>query len=287
VTVVLNGDGADEVFAGYRRFQAALLSERIPGWATRLAGTLLAQLPGNASERHPLTFARRFVAAARLPLAERMTRWSSVFYEDLEELIAPHLMSPNFDRLSYLCRLREGLEPLTVLGKALSINYATYLRDDLLVKVDRCTMANSLEARSPFLDTALVEYVATLPDDMKIRGRQTKVILKEAFADLLPPLIMSRPKMGFGVPLGTWFRGPLREYVLDQLLNPSAQYRAYLSADTVRRVVERHMEGRADSGLQLWTLLCFERWLQMLPSWTQQGRDVHAGREPSRAQGQS
>jgi asparagine synthase (glutamine-hydrolysing) len=287
VTVVLNGDGADEVFAGYRRFQAALLSERIPGWASRLAETLLAQLPGNASERHPLTFARRFVAAARLPLAERMTRWSSVFYEDLEELCLPHLMSPNFDRLSYLGGQRERLERLTVLGKALSINYATYLLDDLLVKVDRCTMANSLEARSPFLDTALVEYVATLPDDMKIRGRQTKSILKEAFADLLPPQIVSRPKMGFGVPLGTWFRGPLREYLLDHLLNPSARYRTYLSAGTVRRVVDRHMDGHADSGLQLWTLLCFERWLQMLPSWTQQRGDVAAGRGTSLAQGET
>lgn len=272
VTVVLNGDGGDEVFAGYRRFQASVLSEKIPGWAHRLAEVLLARAPGSASDRHWLTLARRFASAARLPLDGRITRWSSVFYDDLEQLLLPDLMPPSFERLRYL----EGhhgdrLDNRSVLARVLYINYTTYLPNDLLVKMDRCTMANSLEARSPFLDTALVEYVATLPDELKLRGGQTKVILKEAFLDLLPPEISTRGKMGFGVPLGTWFRGPLREYLLDHLLDPSARYRTYLSSSFVRSVVDRHMAGQSDASLKLWTLLCFERWLRVLPAWTRTG----------------
>jgi asparagine synthase (glutamine-hydrolysing) len=191
-----------------------------------------------------------------------------VFYDDLDQLILPDVMAPSFDRLRYLDGHRDHLENRSVLGQVLHINYATYLLNDLLVKVDRCTMANSLEARSPFLDTALVEYVATLPDELKLRGGLTKVILKQAFADLLPPEISTRGKMGFGVPLGTWFRGPLREYLLDHLLDRSARYRTYLSSSFVRSVVDRHMAGQTDASLKLWTLLCFERWLRILPDWT-------------------
>jgi asparagine synthase (glutamine-hydrolysing) len=268
VTVVLNGDGGDEVFAGYRRFQASVWSEKIPAWARGLAETLLARVPGSASGRDRLALARRFASAARLPLDERITRWSSIFYDDLEQLLLPDLMPPSFDRLRYLGGHRDQLERRSALGRVLHINYSTYLLNDLLVKMDRCAMANSLEARSPFLDTALVEYVATLPDALKLQGRQTKVILKEAFADLLPPEISRRGKMGFGVPLGTWFRGPLKEYLLDHLLDPSARYRTYLSSGFVGSVVDRHMAGQTDASLKLWSLLCFERWLRVLPGWT-------------------
>src|SRR5213594_728762 len=107
---------------------------------------------------------------------------------------------------------REGRTPLS---RVLHANFTSYLPDDLLVKTDRCTMANSLEARAPFLDRALTEYAAALPDDLKLHGRRTKVILREAFADLVPAEINRRGKMGFGVPLGAWFRGELRDYVRD------------------------------------------------------------------------
>jgi asparagine synthase (glutamine-hydrolysing) len=125
-----------------------------------------------------------------------------------------------------------------------------------------------VEARAPFLDRELVEYVAALPDDLKLRGRRTKFILRRAFADLLPSDIAGRGKMGFGVPVGAWFRGALRTYVRDLLLAPDARYRALLDAAFVERVVARHLSGDANLGPQLWTLACFERWLRLLPDWT-------------------
>ena len=159
------------------------------------------------------------------------------------------------------------MEPLSTLGKLLHANYKTYLLDDLLVKTDRCTMANSLEARSPFLDTALVEYAATIPDALKLRRGRTKIILRDAFADLLPQKIITRGKMGFGVPFGTWFRTDLREYLSDLLLVGRPLCADYLSLDYVRQLITRHLDGQADLGLQLWSILCFEQWLRILPDW--------------------
>ena len=165
--------------------------------------------------------------------------------------------------------MMAGRSPL---GQALHANFTSYLADDLLVKTDRCTMANSLEARSPFLDRELVEYAAGLPDDFKLRGGRTKVILREAFPDLVPPAIDRRGKMGFGVPLDAWFRGELRDYMRDLLLSPDARYRGMLSGTFVEGLVARHLSGRANSGQQLWSIVCFEVWLRLLPEWTRRGR---------------
>ena len=162
----------------------------------------------------------------------------------------------------------------STLSKALHANFTSYLPDDLLVKTDRCTMANSLEARAPFLDREVVEYVAALPDDYKLQGSRTKAILRDAFPDLVPPEIQRRGKMGFGVPLHTWFRGDLRDYMRDLLLAPDARYRDILSAPFVERLIARHLAGRANLGQQLWSLMCFELWLRRLPEWTRRGRDL-------------
>lgn len=270
VTVVLNGDGGDELFAGYLRFRAGVLSERIPRTAGRLLHGLISRLPEPAAHRHWLSYAHRFSRALSLPLLERLTRWNALFYDDLPELLSPDLLAAAaVDPLRYIRDEMDRIEMVpTTLGKLLYVNFATYLPGDLLVKMDRCAMANSLEARSPFLDTALIEYVAALPDEMKLRGSRTKVILRAACADLLPPEIQTRGKMGFGVPLGTWFRSDLRDYLTDHLLAPSARYRTYLNASKVHALVQQHLDGRADVGMKLWTILCFERWLRLLPEWS-------------------
>src|SRR6185503_12568221 len=229
VTVVLNGDGGDELFAGYLRFRAGVWAERIPRPAAALLKTIVERLPSPASERQRLAYARRFVRALNLPLYERMTRWTSVFYEELEQLLVPDLLTPRIEPLRYLDAEMKWLDRVpTTLGKLLHANFTTYLPGDLSVKMDRCTMANSLEARSPFLDTALIEYVATLPDSMKLTSRaRTKAILRDAFADLIPPEIQNRSKMGFGIPFGKWFRGALREILDDLLLSRNARYQEY------------------------------------------------------------
>ena len=270
VTVVLTGDGGDELFAGYLRFYAAVLSERIPHALGRSAHALLSHVPAPASDRHWFARAQRFFRSTTLPLYDRMTRWNALFFEDLAALLRPDFMATlgPIDRLRYIETELSLMDGRSTLSKVLHANFKSYLPDDLLVKADRCTMANSLEARSPFLDRELVEYVAALPDDLKLHGRRTKVILREAFADLLPPAVQRRGKMGFGVPLGAWFRGDLRDFMCDVLLAPKARYRDMLSGPFVERMVARHLSGEANLGHQLWTLLCFEQWLRLLPEWT-------------------
>ena len=270
VTVVLTGDGGDELFAGYLRFYAAVLSEQIPRAAGQAAHSLLSRLPTPSNDRHWMSRSQRFFRSMSLPLYDRMTRWNALFFEDLDALLTPEFAASlqPVEKLRYIAGAVPMMEGRSTLSKVLHANFISYLPDDLLVKTDRCTMANSLEARSPFLDRELIEYAAGLPDAMKLRGRRTKVILREAFADLLPPAVQRRGKMGFGVPLGTWFRGELREYMRDLLLAPDARYQTMLSAPFVQRLVARHLSGEANYGHQLWSLLCFEQWLRLLPEWT-------------------
>jgi asparagine synthase (glutamine-hydrolysing) len=274
VTVALTGDGGDETFAGYLRFRAALAAERLPRLAGSVANALLKLVPGGANERHLVSRLRRFARFMHLPLLERVGRWNSLFQDDVTRILEPSALTAAvpLDPLENVRGELDRIGRFTPLGQLLAANYASYLPDDLLVKTDRCTMANSIEARAPFLDTRLVEYMATLPDDLKLRDGTAKAILREAFADLIPPEIRRRPKTGFGVPLDGWFRGELRDYVRDILLAPSAASRAYLRRPAVARLIDDHQAGRAHHGQRLWALLCFERWRQLLPEWTRAGR---------------
>ena len=268
VTVALTGDGGDEVFAGYLRFAAALAAERTPAWMGRLVGAALSPLPTARNERQLVARGRRFARAMSLPLQDRVTAWAGVFYDDLTDLLHPDFVArvAPIDRGRHLRQL-AGVDGASPLNQLLAANFHSYLHDDLLVKTDRTTMASSLEARAPFLDRALLEFVAGLPDRDKLDGRTTKVILREAFADLVPERVMRAGKKGFGVPLDGWFRGELRDYVRDTLLGPSTRLRAYVSHDYVRRLVDDHVAQRANHGHRLWTLLTFERWLALLPTW--------------------
>jgi asparagine synthase (glutamine-hydrolysing) len=209
-----------------------------------------------------------------LPLYERLTRWSSLFYDDVEQLLSSELLASirPIERVGYLSDEIEHAEGLSPLTRLLRANFVRYLLDDLLVKTDRCSMACALEARSPFLDRELVEYVMALPDNFKLRRGRNKVILRDACADLVPREIARRGKMGFGVPLGAWFRGELREYLDDYLLSRDAAYRSYLSPEFVAGLVRRHREGPVDLSLQLWSLLTFEIWLRQLPGWVAERR---------------
>jgi len=275
VTVVLTGDGGDEAFAGYRRFHASLVAERLPAWTGSALAALLAPWPASPNERHWVSRGRRFARHMNLPLLERLTRWSAFFYEDLDRLLAPAFAAtqPAVDRLAPLRGDAGELASLSPLGRLLLATFRTYLPGDLLVKTDRMTMANSLEARSPFLDRELLEYAATLPDAWKLsRAGRTKVILRQAFADLIPDRINRRGKMGFGVPLDRWFRGELRGYLRDTLLAANARCHAYLDRAELERLVGRHESGAANLGQQLWCLLTLERWLCLLPEWQKGAR---------------
>jgi asparagine synthase (glutamine-hydrolysing) len=269
VTVVLTGDGGDELFAGYDRFRAAMLAENIPSPVASAARALLSPLPAPAHERHWLAQLQRFARAADQPLEERLTRWSAVFADDLDRLLRPELadaLAP-IDPMRYAAAERPWLEGRSPLSRLLHLNFTTYLPGDLLVKTDRMTMANSLEARSPFLDRELVEYVAALPDRSKLDGHRTKAALRDAFRDLVPPQIGERSKMGFGVPLAAWFRGGLRDSLQDILRSPSARYRDYIAPARVESLLSQHLTGGGDRAHQLWAMLSFELWLRLLPEW--------------------
>lgn len=266
VTVALNGDGGDEIFAGYLRFYATLLSEGLPAWIRHAAYKILSGLPEWGHERSPFFRLKRFVGSASLPFVERFSRWIAVFYEDLPRLLPGcqengHTPAP----LAFLRPCLQRCDGVSPLSRLLYLNLKSYLLDDLLVKMDRCSMAHALEVRSPLLDRVLMEYVFTLPDPMKLRWGQTKVILRKAFADLVPQEILRRGKMGFGVPLRAWFTTELRDYIRDMLLAPDARLREYLDQGYVRRLCEAHASGRADHSHRLWTLLTFEVWLRQLP----------------------
>lgn len=295
VTVALTGDGGDELFCGYPRFLAAEASEYLPGPLLRIAQQLTGRLPSGGSERSLRARAQRFLSAAALPLSERVARWSSMFQIDREarsaavdgrEALAergaarfaidlPRLFRPEWrERLDLDEPLRwqracfAAQPESSPLARTLDNNFRTYLPYDLLIKVDRTAMAHALETRAPFLAHDLIHYAASLPDSYRRRGLQQKRILREAFADLLPPIILRRGKMGFGVPVGTWFRRELRDYLQDHL-GRGARLHQYLDPAIIDALLREHQSGRADHSHRLWTLLTLEVWLRALPRWSQ------------------
>jgi asparagine synthase (glutamine-hydrolysing) len=273
VTVALTGDGGDELFCGYLRFLAAEAAEYVPAPLRQLGAQVARRLPCDSNERSLKARARRLMVSSALPFADRLARLTSFFAFDLSSILRPELL----DRASQAAPLdwnRQIVDETaggSVLGRVLAHNFETYLPYDLLVKADRCSMAHGLETRSPFLDTALVEYVARLPNHLKRRGTTTKWLLRYAFADLIPEEILRRGKMGFGVPLSTWFRGDLRGYLEDHLRNPAAAMYQYLRPDFIAKLLDEHFAEKSDHGHQIWLLLTLEIWL----------RDLAAGSAPA------
>lgn len=264
VTVALTGDGGDELFAGYPRFLGMRLAEALPPWAVMVGDAMGRRLPHNPNFRSFSRRFSRFFAAAALPEEERLLRWIGFFPDALDELLRPSNRSL-VDREEITASFREPLEEnarLSPLARTLALNFETYLLDDLLVKADRNSMAHGLELRSPFLDTELVAFAAALPDAFRIRGRTLKALLRKAFPDLLPDAIVKRGKMGFGIPLPTWFRTHWRSLVEDRILDPEARLWGWLNPEPVREMVAEHMAGEADHGHGIWALLTLESWLR-------------------------
>jgi asparagine synthase (glutamine-hydrolysing) len=267
VTVALNGDGGDEVFAGYLRLYGGALSEALPRWLFVAGAAVMGLVPEPNDRRHPLRFAKRFAEAGRLPLGERYLRWNAYFTDGLPDLLRPEVL-PHAEPERLLRRFRGELEGTgSTLSRLLQLNFCTYLLDDLLVKMDRMSMAHALEARSPFLDTAVVEFGASLPDRLRMRLGKGKVLLRRAMKGTLPESILRRGKMGFGAPLGTWFRGELFGFVKERLLDSQSPLYDYLRPEPVAGLVERHGSGVADLSAQIWALLTLESWLRQEKAW--------------------
>src|SRR5215204_1082022 len=269
VTVALNGDGGDECFAVYERYAAMRLSERY----RRLPGVLREQVIRRALEMLPISElrptrarkVRRFLRAASLPPVERYLRWVSIVDREVKDDLYSAEFREEVGRRDAGAWLRPWFARANgagVVDAALLADTMTYLPNDLLVKVDIASMANSLEARSPFLDHHVIEFAASLPENLKLRGLTTKYILKKTLTKLLPPENLKRGKMGFGVPVGHWFRGEMQGFLRENLLSERASRRGLFRPEVVRRMVELHTRGERDHTHQLWTLLMLELWFQ-------------------------
>lgn len=269
VTVALNGDGGDEAFAGYERYAAMRLAEKYHRIPAVLRDSFVQQairlIPSSETKRSRVRDVKRFLEAASLPKVERYLRWVSVF----DTAAKQDLYSANFLHETQSIRAIDILTPwfarangAGIVDAALLADLNTYLPNDLLVKVDIATMAVSLEARSPFLDHHLIEFAASLPEKLKLRGMTTKYILKQVLKKLLPAENLDRRKMGFGVPIGHWFRGKLQPFLRETILSEKALNRGLFRPDAVRQLVESHTRGERDHSHRLWTLLMLELWFE-------------------------
>jgi asparagine synthase (glutamine-hydrolysing) len=268
VTVALNGDAGDENFGGYDRYVANLLAasfDRLPGsgLARGAIRAGLHLLPRAGTRTTTFTRGRRFLEGVAEEPERRYARWFCHFYGDRKAaLCTPEFLAARgeADELAALLAAYRDSDAPDFGDATLGADVGLYLPDDLLVKVDIASMAHALEARSPFLDHEFMEFVATIPFDLKIRGHTKKYILKRALRGLLPETILHRPKKGFGVPIGRWLRHELKDLVHETLLSPRCLGRGYFRGAMIRRMVDEHVRGAAGWHYHLWTLLMLELW---------------------------
>ena len=266
VTVALSGLGGDEVAAGYERYRGAVLAEQVrklPAPLRKLFGTLAEGLPDSRRGSHLAGRLKRFARTLDLEFDERYLALITAFQlKERAELLAPDLLaSIELDAPAAL--YRRALEPAAAadpLHRALFADLKLYLPGDLLTLTDRMSMAHALEVRVPYLDHRLLEYAATIPPRLKLKGMERKYLLKRAVADLLPAAVLDRRKMGFSVPLTVWFRAELRSFVEDVLAESAVREVGVFHYPAVRRLLDEHFTLRANHDNQIWALLTFMLW---------------------------
>jgi len=267
VTVALTGDGGDELFAGYPRYAAVRLGQRVDGLPRPLRAVLATRLwqwlPASERQKSLLRRWKRFTAALRLPPSRRYLEWIAIYNEARRaDLYSDDFLGqlPDSDPAGFVTRAwgrAAGRDPLTA---ASLTDLVTYLPCDLMTKVDIASMAHGLECRQPLLDHRVVELAASMPVRWKYRWGRGKRILRRAFGELLPKEIWRRRKMGFGVPLDHWFRNELVEMTNDVLLGPRFRDRCFFRLETVQQLVAEHQQGAFDHSCRLWALLVCELW---------------------------
>jgi asparagine synthase (glutamine-hydrolysing) len=257
VKVVLSGDGGDELFAGYRKYlveENERKFEFLPSPVRKLLGALSGAMPIGMKGRN---FLRHFSLAGAERYLDACTFFRS---EDKRQLFRPEVFELLSDQDPWLAHAGHFQTKGTTRLSALQyLDLKSYLPLDILTKVDRMSMAHSIEARVPLLDHKLVEFAATIPPELQLRNGTTKYMLKRAMRGILPDPIIDRPKQGFAVPLGRWFRGKLGAFVRDLLFSQRSRERAIFSMDYIEQLLRMHERGR-DLDLQIWTLISFELW---------------------------
>ncbi len=268
-TVALSGDGADEILAGYETYRAARLAawyRRIPGAVRRGIVQPLARRIPVGDGKYPLhTVATRFAYAAELGAGRDHAAWRVYCTDPLKDrLYTPELSAARGDPLGTYARpIAEVPAGRGALAGLLHADTVFYLPNDMLVKVDRMSMAHGLEVRVPFLDPEIVRFAASLPDDLKLhRGRVRKHVLRESLRPDLPPDVLDRPKSGFNVPVRRWMRGGLGDLLLDTVRTRRAEVGRLLRVDAVEALAAEHRAGRADHGHALFAILMLGLWFE-------------------------
>jgi asparagine synthase (glutamine-hydrolysing) len=257
VKVALSGEGGDELFGGYYTYAADLIAARFGRFA-RLARPLVERLPSSDARASFDYRAKRFVRAAHLPPLERHHGWKEIFSPDLRAELTGR--RNGFDPVDVL-RARYGeTEGAPELARLQDVDLGVYLVDDLLVKTDRASMAHSLEARVPYLDTSVTNLALALPTRHKVQALAKKVLLRKAAEPLLPREIVHGRKRGFSIPAAAWLRGELEPFARETLSADRLRRQGFFRPEIVSRLVGDHVSGREDLSRQLWGLLAFTLW---------------------------
>jgi len=263
VTVALSGEGGDELFGGYLTYRANALANfvrRFPRAATRLALAALQLWPVSDDKISLEYMAKRFLEGSLLPPERAHIYWNGTFSEKQKRDLSLGRLPGALDTV--LGELRERLAGADGVSPYLWFDQKYYLPDDILAKVDRMSMAHSLEARPPFLDHRIVEFAASLPASLKIQGSRQKVLLKELMREKLPASVLQRKKTGLDIPTHEWLRGPLRQLLTDTLAAGTHEHPALFWPDALQQYLRDHFERRANLGYHLWGLLILFLWMK-------------------------
>jgi asparagine synthase (glutamine-hydrolysing) len=263
VTVALSGEGADELFGGYLTYRADELAgpmRRSPKWSRRAALALARLWPVSDDKISGEYMVKRFLEGSLMPPERAHVFWNGTFSAAEARSLAAVTLPESLD--SALAELRDSPAPQDGLSPYLWWDQKYFLPDDILNKVDRMSMAHSLEVRPPFLDHRIVEFAATLPASLKMRGSRQKIILKHLMKNKLPNMILGRKKTGFDIPAHEWLRGPLRPLLLETIEEGLAEHHALFRPDVLQGLVQLHLERRANIGYHLWGLLLLFLWMK-------------------------
>jgi asparagine synthase (glutamine-hydrolysing) len=271
VTVALSGDGGDESFGGYRRYRMHMGEERmrssLPLSLRRPVFGLLGQMYPKADWAPRIFRAKSTFQALARDSVEAYFHGVSILRDDMRESLFSNTLKAKlagYGAVEVFRRHAARADTDDPLALVQYLDLHTYLVGDINTKVDRASMAHSLEVREPLMDHPLVEWLAGLPSELKVRGGEGKRLLKTAMAPHLPHELMHRPKMGFAVPLASWFRGPLRDRVREALLGDRLLDTGFFTAGCLRRLVEGHQGGLRDYSASLWALLMFDGFLKQV-----------------------